>query len=116
MAIKLFSHEVTEYELKFESKKNPNSKKEEGEKIRIRLRNDGFRRWCFATYDLEVTIKELVEICEIIYSEGILETDCSIAVYIKKGEYIYIHNSNTIMEDIINTVTIKTARDMLHTT
>lgn len=61
----------------------------------------------------ELTIQELIEICNLIYSENIIEYGESIRISFENDMYAYISEPNQVISEILNTVKVTISEEKI---
>lgn len=59
-----------------------------------------------------LTIKELIDICSLIYSEGIVKTSETITVYLEGDNPIYVRGSQNIVNAFIESIFVEVSDSM----
>ena len=99
MAVKFISSEITQHRVKF------NRNKEED--LTVTLTRD-YTTWTVEIVDRsDLTVSELIDICNLFYSENVIDPDYSIEIFCNNSDdRVYIRNRDRVSKAIIEGVKV----------
>jgi hypothetical protein len=101
--MKLASQEVSQHKLRITAGN--------GDEIKFTI-TDGYGGWEIGDLNRpELTLKELKCICDLIYSEGVIDSNRTIRIPIKGGEAIYVRGNRNMDDDILSVVKVTVVKD-----
>ena len=103
MAVTYVSTKITQHKVTFEIDENKN--------IDVVL-TDNYGWNLTIPNRKHLTIKELIDICSLIYSEGIVKNFETITVYLEGQEPIYVRGINRIKEAFIESIIVEVSDSM----